>query len=55
MNKRNFFVGMGMGVLVGGCAALAMKPRKHCMKSALGRTLKTMGDVADSISDSMGW
>ncbi len=55
MNKRNFYVGMGLGMLVGSSAALAMHRKKHCAKSVMGRTLKTMGEVAESISDAMGW
>ena len=55
MNRKNFYMGMGMGLIVGGCAAYAMRPRKHGVKSVVGRTLKTMGEVADSISDAMGW
>lgn len=56
MNKKNFYVGMGMGLLVGSCAALAVHPKKqHCVKSVLGKTLKTMGEIADSVSDAMGW
>ena len=55
MKKRNFYVGMGMGLIVGGVAAMVMRPKKACMKSALGRTLKTLGEVADSVSDAMGW
>lgn len=55
MNKKNFYVGMGMGLLVGTCAAFAVHPKKRCVKSVLGKTLKTMGEVADSISDVMGW
>ena len=55
MNKKNFYVGMGMGLIVGGCAAYAMRPKKRCVKSVVGKTLKTMGEVADSISDAMGW
>lgn len=55
MNKRNFYVGMGMGLIVGGCAAYAMHPKKLGVKSVVGKTLKTMGEVADSISDMMGW
>ena len=56
MNKRNFYVGMSMGIIACVCAALAMRPRrKRCMKSAVGKALKTMGEVADSISDTMGW
>ena len=55
MNKKNFYVGMGMGLIVGGCAAYAKSPKKRCVKSVVGKTLKTMGEVADSISDAMGW
>ena len=56
MNKKNFYVGMGMGLLVGSCAALVTHPKKpHCVKSVLGKTLKTMGEIADSVSDAMGW
>ncbi len=54
MNKRNFIVGMGMGLMVGGCAVYAMRPKKN-VKTVLGRTIKTMGEVADSVSDLMGW
>jgi len=56
MNKKNFYIGMGMGLLVGGVSAMAMRPKKQrCVKSMVGRTLRTMGDVADSVSDIMGF
>lgn len=55
MNKRNFCVGMGMGLIVGCIAFMTMKPKKRCVKSMVGKTLKTMGEVADSISEAMGW
>lgn len=56
MNKSNFYVGMGMGLVVGSCAGLAMRGKKHpCAKNALGRTLKNVGEVVDSISGAMGW
>jgi len=55
MNRTNFYVGMGMGLVVGGAAAFAMRPKRRCAKSMLGRTLRTMSDVADSISNTMGW
>ena len=55
MQNRNFYVGMGMGLLVGGCAMRLMRRKKPTMKSALGKTFKTMSEVADSISESMGW
>ena len=56
MRKNNFYLGMGMGLVVGSCAGLAMRSKKQpCAKSALGRTLKNVGEVVDSISGAMGW
>ena len=55
MNRKNFLIGMGMGLAVGCGGAIIMRPKRKCMKSAVGKTLKAMGDIADSISDSMGW
>jgi len=56
MSKSNFYLGMGMGLVVGSCAGLAMRGKKsNCAKSALGRTLKNVGEVVDSISGAMGW
>ena len=55
MNKKNFFVGMGMGAMACGAAVLMLRPKKkHPMQCAVGKALKTMGDMADSISDTMG-
>ncbi|MBQ1235422.1 MAG: hypothetical protein IIX72_00445 [Oscillospiraceae bacterium] len=54
-NKSNFYLGMGMGLVVGSCAGLAMRGKKHPAKNALGRTLKNVGEVVDSISGAMGW
>lgn len=55
MRKTNFYVGMGMGLVVGSCAGLAMHRKKPCAKNALGRTFKNVGEVLDSISGAMGW
>ena len=55
MNKRNFYVGMGLGLAVGGAAMFAMRPKKSGVKTVMGKTLKTMGEVADSVSELMGW
>lgn len=55
MNKRNFYVGMGMGLVVGGCAVYALRPKRSGVKTVVGKTLKTMGEVADSVSELLGW
>ena len=54
MNKRNFYVGMGMGLAVGASVMYAMRP-KTGVKTVVGKTLKTMGEVADSVSELLGW
>ena len=55
MNKKNFFIGAGIGMAIGSAAVMAMRPKKRTMKSAVGKTLKTMGEVVDSISTGLGW
>ena len=55
MNKRNFYVGMGMGLMVGSAAVFAMRPKKNGVRTVIGKTLKIMGEVADSVSELMGW
>ena len=54
MNKKNVILGIGMGLAVGGITAMAMKPKKRSMKTSVGRTLKTMSDVVESVSDVLG-
>jgi hypothetical protein len=55
MCKKNFCIGMGMGLIVGSTITMAVNAKRHCPKSVWGRTLKTVAQVADSISDMMGW
>ena len=38
MMKRNFYVGMGLGLAVGGAAMLAMRPKKSGVKTVVGFT-----------------
>ena len=55
VTNKNFLVGMGIGLAAGGLTAVILRPKKRTMKSALGKTLKNMSEMADSISDAMGW
>jgi len=55
MSKRNFFIGMGMGLMVGSAAAWALTPKRRNAKKLLNQTLKTMGEAVDSVNDMMGW
>ena len=49
MNNRQFLLGMGAGLMVGGAAAAAMGMKKS-KKTGLGKTLKAMGQVVDSVA-----
>ena len=55
MNKKNFLIGMGIGLVVGDAVGMLTKPKKSAGKSTLGRALHTMTEVADTISGYMGW
>ena len=55
MFKRYFDVGMGMGLMVGSAVVFAMRPKKNGVRTVVGKTLKTMGEVADSVSELLGW
>ena len=55
MNGKKFLTGMGMGLAVGGAAVFILKPGKRCLKSKVGKALHAMGEVADSVSKTMGW
>ena len=53
MNNKQFLLGMGAGLMVGGAAAAAMSMKKS-RKTGLGKTLKTMAQVVDSMAGSFG-
>lgn len=52
MNKE-LFIGMGIGAAVGGGLAMLAMPEKKNVKSAVEKTLRTMGDAADSVISGM--
>lgn len=55
MNKKNFLIGMGIGLVVGDAVGMITSPKKCASKNTLGKALRTMSDVADTISGYMGW
>ena len=62
MCSVNFIKGMGVGLIVGSAIGMAacksgsgsVSKCCHKRKSMLGKALHTMGEVAESISDSLG-
>lgn len=53
MNNAKFLCGVGMGLILGSAIGLSM-PKKKCGKSMLGKALKSMGNIVENISDTMG-
>ena len=51
MNNKQFLLGMSAGLMVGGAAVAAMGMKKS-KKTSLGKTLKTMAQVVDSVAGS---
>ena len=51
MTNKQFLLGMSAGLMVGGAAAAAMGMKKS-KKPGLGKTLKTMAQVVDSVAGS---
>lgn len=51
MTNKQFLLGMSAGLIVGGAAAAAMSMKKS-KKTGLGKTLKTMAQVVDSVAGS---
>lgn len=53
MNKE-LFIGLGMGAVIGGGVAMMLSPGKKSAKSAVEKTLKTVGDAANSVISGIG-
>ena len=51
MTNKQFLLGMSAGLMVGGAAAAAMGMKKN-KKTGLGKTLKTMAQIVDSVAGS---
>lgn len=60
MNTMNFAKGIGVGLVVGSAVTIAVASSTASQKkggrksNVVGKTLKTMGDIVESIGDSIG-
>lgn len=55
MNNMSFLKGMGLGLMMGtaaGVVGYSAMPRKK--KAHLGKALRTMGDMVDNFTDTIG-
>ena len=54
MNNANFVKGVGVGLVVGSAIGLAVySPNRNFKRTAVGRALKTVGEIVENIGDSM--
>lgn len=54
MNSMSFVKGMGAGLIVGACVGMSMCADKKACKRKLGKTVKSIGEVIESVTDSLG-
>ena len=52
MNNTSFIKGMGIGLMVGSVVGMVAAPKKKKMN--IGKTIKSMGDVVDSVASTLG-
>ena len=52
MNSMSFVKGMGIGLMVGSVVGMVATPNKK--KFNMGKTLKSMGDVMDTVAGTLG-
>ena len=51
----NLVKGVGIGMALGAAAGMMLKPQKKSGKRMVSDAMKSIGDMAESISDFMGW
>ncbi|HNY00857.1 MAG TPA: hypothetical protein PLD83_06020 [Oscillospiraceae bacterium] len=55
MNSKPVVVGLCVGMAAGvGTALMSKQPKKHTGKNTVGKTLRAMGDMADTVTTAMG-
>lgn len=54
MNNKQFFKGIGLGMVTGAAIGMALAPRPKSMKSAAGKAIKAVGDVVENIAENIG-
>ena len=53
MYSKNFFTGVGVGMVAGSALGMMISPRnrRHSGKSVVGRCLRNMSEMIDDVSD----
>ena len=55
MNHMDFVKGVGLGLIAGGIASLALSSGKRRRKKCKNHTIKAIGDVVENVSDMLGF
>lgn len=55
MNHHLFLGGVGLGMLAGAALSMAIAPKKKDLKRTARKAMRTMGDLAEDLSDTMGF
>ena len=55
MTQHPFLSGMGLGILAGAALSMAMEPKKRDLKRKARKAMRTVGELADDLSDTMGF
>ncbi len=53
MNNMSLIKGIGIGMVVGSIAGMVISPKKS-HKANMGKALKSIGEVVDSVTSSLG-
>ncbi len=51
---RNFFKGVGLGIMVGSTVGMMMKGNSGKSKNSWGKALKSMGEVVENVTGVFG-
>lgn len=55
MTQHPFLGGVGLGVLAGVAITMTMTPQKNDLKRKARKAMRTVGDLAEDLTDTMGF
>ena len=55
MTQHPFLKGMGLGVLAGAAVSAVMVPKKKQIERTAKKAMRTVGGLAEDLTDSMGF
>lgn len=55
MSQHPFLGGMGLGMLAGAAVGVAMSSQKKDLKRKARKAMRTVGDLAEDLTDTMGF